>query len=81
MQTQPAAPARSPISGIFPEPVTVHHHTEATQRRLAVRPIAHGTTRPPPSRWHSSQTGTLLARVRGLLRNDKRGASTPPKDR
>jgi len=74
MQTQPTtSPARSPIPGVIPEPVTVHDDTVAPTKR--------GTTRPPRHRARSAPTGTLLAKILSVMRNDKRTAPTSPKER
>jgi hypothetical protein len=81
MQTRPTAdPARSPIPGVIPEPVTVHD-TDAAGRRLAVRPIVHDPTRPPSSHGRSGSTGTLLARVLGVIQTHKHRALSPPTER
>ena len=81
MQTQPTPrPARSPIPGVLPEPVTVHDDTVPAHRRVTVAPATRGTPRPAGRRSRSDPTGTLLARILSMMRNDKR---TPllPKER
>jgi len=82
MQTQSTIrPARSPIPGIIPEPVTVHDDTVPAHRRVTVAPATRGTPRPAGGCRRSDPTGTLFARILGVMRNDKRTAPTSPKER
>jgi hypothetical protein len=75
MQTQPTTkPARSPIPGVIPEPVTVHDDAVAAHRRVTVAPAMHGTTRPSRHHARSDPTGTLFAGILSVMRNDKRTA-------
>ncbi len=81
MQIQPTTkPARSPIPGVVPEPVTVHDGIVPAHRRVTVAPATRGMTRPTGRRARGDPTGTLLARIIGAMHNDKR---TPvlPKER
>jgi len=78
MQTQPTTkPARSPIPGVMPAPVTVHDDTVPAHPRVTVAPATRATGR----RARSAPAGTLLARILGVMRNDKRTAPTSPKER
>ena len=82
MQTQPTTtPARSPIPGIIPEPVTVHDDTAATHRRVTVAPTTRDTIRPPRHRARSDPAGALLAGILSVMRNDKRRTPSSPKER
>jgi len=75
MQTQPTTkPARSPIPGIIPEPVSVPYDAVAAHRRVTVAPTMRGTTRPTRHRARSDPPGTLLARILSVMRSDKRRA-------
>jgi hypothetical protein len=75
MQTQPTTtPDRSPIPGIIPAPVTVHHDAVPTHRRVRVAPAKRGTTRPSRRRARRGPTGTLLAKILSMMRTAKRTA-------
>jgi hypothetical protein len=77
MPTQPTIePARSPIPGIIPEPVAVHHDTEAADRRFALTSTVRGTIRRTRSRGRSNPTGTVLAKILTVIRSDKRTAAS-----
>jgi len=82
MQTQPTTnPARSPIPGVIPEPVTVRDDPVPAHRRVTVAPATRGTTRPAGRRARSAPTGTLLAKILSVMRNDRRTAPSSPKER
>lgn len=83
MQTQSTTmPARSPIPGVIPEPVTVHYDAGAEHRRLAVRPPVRGRTRPiRRRRGRSDPTDALLAGILSVMREGKRRDPSPPKER
>jgi len=75
MQIQPTTePARSPIPGVIPEPVTVHDDVVAAHRRATVAPTMRGTTRPTRHHARSNPTRTLLAGILSVMRNAKRTA-------
>jgi len=77
MQTQPATkPARSPIPGIIPEPATVHYDPVDAHRRVTAAPAMRRTTRTTGNRAGRDPTGTLLAGILSVMRNDKRTASS-----
>ncbi len=82
MQTQPTTkPSRSPIPGVIPEPVTVHDDTVPAHRRVTVAPETRGRIQPAGRRARSDPTGSLLATILGVMRNDKHTAQTSPKER
>lgn len=82
MQTQPTTtPARSPIPGVIPEPVTVHYDAAPAHRRVTVAPTTRGRTRPTRHRAHSDPTDTLLAGILSVMREDRRSDPSPPKER
>ncbi|HEX4806415.1 MAG TPA: hypothetical protein VFU94_10990 [Conexibacter sp.] len=83
MQTQlTIKPARSPIPGVIPEPVTVHDDAGAPHRRLVVTPPVRGRTRPTRRRrGRSDPTDTLLAGILSVMRDDKRRDPSSPKER
>lgn len=82
MQTKPTTkPAGSPISGIIPEPVAVHHDTVPTRRRVAVTSTARGTTRSTPAPGRRDPAGILAAKVLGVLRSGKRTGASSSKNR
>jgi len=82
MQTQPTTkPARSPIPGVIPEPVTVHDDTVPAHRHLTMAPAMRGTTRPSRHHERSDPTGTLFAGILRVMRNAHRTAPSSPKER
>lgn len=81
MQTQTTTmPARSPIPGVIPAPVTVHYDAGAAHRRVTVVPTMRGRTRPTRRRARSGPPD-LLAGILSVMREDKRRDPSPPKER
>jgi hypothetical protein len=80
MQTKPITnPARSPIPGLIPEPVTLHHDPAPVQRRGTVRSTRPALRATPSGR--PQPTRTLLATVLGVMRRNRRLGESPPKER
>jgi hypothetical protein len=80
MQTQPTTkPARSPIPGVIPAPVTVRDDTADAHRHVTVAPAVRGTARPSRHHARSDPTGILFAGILSVMRDDKRTA--PSKER
>jgi hypothetical protein len=72
MQTQPTIePPGSPVPGVIPEPVRVHHDTVAAHERLAATPTARGTIKPGSSPGRRNLASIALARLLSALRGDK----------
>jgi hypothetical protein len=72
MQTKPTIePTGSPVPGVIPEPVRVHHDTVAAPERLTATPTASGTTKPASSPGRRNPASIVLARLLSAIRGDK----------
>jgi hypothetical protein len=72
MQTQPTIePTGSPVPGVIPEPVRVHHDTVAAHERLTATPTASGTTMPASSPGRRNPASIVLAKLLSAIRGDK----------
>jgi hypothetical protein len=72
MQTKPTIePTGSPVPGVIPEPVRVHHYTVAAHQRLTATPTANGTTMPASSPGRRNPASIVLAKLLSAIRGDK----------
>jgi hypothetical protein len=72
MQTQPTIePTGSPVPGVIPEPVRVHHDTVPVPEHLTATPTARGTTKPASSPGRRNPANIVLARLLSAIRGDK----------
>jgi hypothetical protein len=72
MQTQPTIePTGSPVPGVIPEPVRVHHDTVAAPERLIATPTASGTTKLASFPGRRNPASIVLARLLSAIRGDK----------
>jgi hypothetical protein len=78
MQTQPTIePAGSPVPGVMPEPVRVHHDPVAAHARLIAAPTLSKTTEPASSPGRRNPASVLLAKLLSVIRGDKYMANPP----
>jgi hypothetical protein len=72
MQTMPTIePTGSPVPGVIPEPVRVHHDAVAAPERLTATPTASGTTKLASSPGRRNPASIVLARLLSAIRGDK----------
>ena len=72
MHTKPTIePNRSPVPGVIPEPVRVHHDPVVAHQRLTATPTASGPTKPASSPGRRNPASIVLAKLLSVIRGDK----------
>jgi hypothetical protein len=72
METKPRLePTGSPVPGVIPEPVRVHHDPAARRERLHARSPTSGTTVPASPSGRRNPARILLAKLLSAIRGDK----------
>jgi hypothetical protein len=82
METKPKMePNESPVPGVIPEPIRVHHDSAAAYEghHAAARPST--TTKSASSPGRRNPASIVLARLLGSVRGDKRPADAHPPTR
>jgi len=82
METNPTMePSGSPVPGVIPEPIRVHHDNAAAHEGHRAAPKPSATTDPASSPGRRNPAGILLAKLLGAVRGDKHLADAGPPTR
>jgi hypothetical protein len=79
METKPTRqPSGSPVPGVIPEPIRVHHDSAPAQDSRLAAPKPNDTTERASSPRRRNPASVLLAKLLGAVRGDKHLADAHP---